>query len=60
MQRYIDEHQDFFLAHGITSVYNTQARPMRFPVADLIYNGDQDQLLSDIATRQWVQQATLE
>jgi len=60
MQRYIDEHQDFFLARGITSVYNIQAKPVRFPVADLIYNGDQDQLLYFIAARQWVQQATLE
>ena len=60
IQRYIDEHQDFFLARNITSVYNTQAQPLRFPVADLIYNGDQDQLLADIAARQWVQQVTLE
>jgi len=60
IQRYIDEHQDFFLARGITSVYNVQARPVRFPVADLIYDSNQDQLLADIAARQWVQQATLE
>ena len=60
IQQYIDNHQDFFLDRGITSVYNTQARPVRFPVADLIYNDNQDQLLSLIAKRQWVQQATLE
>jgi hypothetical protein len=60
IQKYIDEHFDFFVAHGITSVYNTQARPMRLPVADLIYDGNRDQLLSDIAARQWVQQVSIE
>ena len=60
IQKYIDEHRDFFVAHGITNVYNTQARPIRLPVADLIYDGNRDQLLSDIAVRQWVQQVTIE
>jgi hypothetical protein len=60
VQQYIDQHRDFFLAHGITSVYNTQARPVRFPVADLVYDGNRDQLLAQIAERQWVQQATIE
>jgi hypothetical protein len=54
IQRYIEQHRDFFLAHGIDSVYNVKARPMRFPVADLIYNGNQTQLIEQIATRQWV------
>ena len=60
VQQYIDQHRDFFVAHSITNVYNTQARPQRFPVADLIYDGDRDRLLADIALRQWVQQATIE
>lgn len=60
IQSYIDYHKDFFLAHGITSVYNTQARPMRFPVADLIFDGNCEQLLASIAERQWVQQVTIE
>jgi hypothetical protein len=60
VQQYIDQHCDFFVAHGITNVYNTQARPQRFPVADLIYTGNRDQLLANIAARQWVQQATIE
>ena len=60
VQQYIDQHRDFFLAHSITNVYNTQARPQRFPVADLIYTGNRDQLLADIAKRQWVQQVTIE
>jgi hypothetical protein len=60
IQKYIDEHHDFFLAHNITSVYNIQARPMRLPVADLVDNGDHEQLLAQIAEQQWVQQATIE
>jgi hypothetical protein len=60
VQQYIDQHRDFFVARNITSVYNTQARPQRFSVADLIYTGNRDQLLADIAARQWVQQVTIE
>ena len=60
VQQFIDQHRDFFVAHSITNVYNTQARPQRFPVADLIYKGNRDQLLANIASRQWVQQATIE
>jgi len=60
IQKYIDEHHDFFVARDITSVYNTQARPIRLPVADLVYNGNQEQLLAQIAERQWVQQVTIE
>jgi hypothetical protein len=60
VQQYIDQHRDFFLAYNITNVYNTQARPQRFPVADLTYTGNREQLLADIAARQWVQQATIE
>jgi hypothetical protein len=60
IQNYIDQHRDFFVARGITSVYNTQARPMRLPVADLIYDGNREQLLAQIADRQWVQQVTLQ
>lgn len=60
IQKYIDQHQDFFVAQGITSVYNTQARPIRLPVADLVYNGDQDKILSQIALNQWVHKVTIE
>lgn len=54
IQRYIDQHQDFFVAKNITSVYNVQAQPLRFPVADLIYSGNRDKLVAEIAQRQWV------
>ena len=60
IQNYIDQHRDFFLARGITNVYNTQARPLRLPVADLVYNGSQEQIIAQIAERQWVQQVTIQ
>ena len=60
VQQYIDQHSDFFIARGITSVYNTQARPVRLPVADLVNNSNQEQILAQIAERQWVQQVTIE
>lgn len=60
VQRYIDDHRDFFVAHGIKSVYNVKAQPLRFPVADLDYDGNQNHLLAQIASRQWVYQVILE
>lgn len=54
VQGYIDQHKEFFLARNITSVYNVQAQPLRFPVADLVYSGNREQLINDISTRQWV------
>jgi hypothetical protein len=60
IQNYIDQHRDFFLAHSITNVYNIKARPIRLPVADLIYDGNQTQIISAIATRQWVHKVTIE
>lgn len=60
VQQYIDEHRDFFLAHNITSVYNVKAQPLRFPVADLVYNGSQDELLLQISQRQWVYEVIIE
>jgi len=60
IQKYIDEHRDFFVARGITNVYNTQARPVRLPVADLVNDSNQEQILAQIAERQWVQQVTIE
>lgn len=60
VQNYIDQHQDFFVAHDIKSVYNIKAQPLRFPLADLEFNGNQQKLLVEIAQRQWVQQVILE
>jgi hypothetical protein len=60
MQKYIEQHQEFFLARGIENVYNVQALPLRFPVADLEYTGTQEQLISQIQSRQFVREVTVE
>lgn len=57
---YIQSHQNFFLAHGIESVYNIKAQPLRFPVADLDYSGNHSSLLEMIAQRQYVQQVIIQ
>lgn len=61
VQQYIDNHQEFFVAHNVKSVYNVKVRPLRFPVADLVpgYSNNQE-LISQIAERQWVQQVELD
>ena len=56
IQNYITQHKEFFLARDIDNVYNIKAQPLRFPVADLIYNGNRTQLLQQIAQRQWVKE----
>jgi hypothetical protein len=60
IQHYIDQHQDFFIAHDIKSVYNVKAQPLRFPVAELEYAGDRKHLLANITSRQWVYQVLIE
>lgn len=60
VQEYIDQHQEFFLAHSITSAYNVNAQPLRFPVADLVYTGDRNELLLQISSRQWIYEIILE
>jgi hypothetical protein len=60
MQQYIEQHQDFFLARGIENVYNLQALPLRFPVADLEYTGTQEELISQIRSRQLVREVTIQ
>lgn len=59
MQQYIEQHQEFFLAHGIENVYNVQALPLRFPVADLEYTGSKDELISQIRSRQYVREVNI-
>lgn len=54
MQQYVDQHRDFFITRGIENVYNVQALPLRFPVADLLYDTDSNTILSQIRPRQYV------
>jgi hypothetical protein len=60
VDNYIRQHRDFFLAHDIKNVYNIKAQPLRFPVADLEYSGNKQDLLEKIAQRQHVQQVTIQ
>jgi hypothetical protein len=60
MQDYIDQHAKFFHDRGIQNVHDTQALPLRFPVADLEYTGAQEQLISQIQSRQLVREVTVE
>jgi hypothetical protein len=60
MKKYIEQHQEFFLARGIEDVYNVQALPLRFPVADLEYTGSQHQLISQIRSRQLVREVIVQ
>ena len=59
MQQYIDQHAKFFVSRGIENVYNTQALPLRFPVADLEYTGTREQLISQIRSRQLVREVNI-
>jgi hypothetical protein len=59
MQHYIEQHQDFFLAHSIENVYNVKAQPLRFPVADLEYTDNKDELISQIRSRQLVREVKI-
>lgn len=60
IQHYIDQHSEFFVARGIKSVYNAQARPLRYPVADLEFDGNRERMMWEITQRQWVKQVILE
>ena len=60
IQSYIEQHSDFFLAKGINSVYNIQAQPLYFPVADLEYSGDRESLIQQIGSRQYVREVKLQ
>jgi len=60
IQSYIEQHSDFFLAKGINSVYNIQAQPLYFPVADLEYSGDRESLIQQISSRQYVRKVKLQ
>jgi hypothetical protein len=60
IQNYIEQHSDFFLAKGITNVYNTQAQPLYFPVADLEYSGSREYLIEHISSQQFVREVKLQ
>jgi hypothetical protein len=60
IQNYIDSQQTFFSKHNIYNAHDTPASPLRFPVADLEYPGTQQQLISQIRSRQLVREVTIQ
>ena len=60
MENYIQQHRDFFVARGIENVYNTNALPMRYPVADLEDSRSQQELIDLIKQRQYVTKVSIE
>ena len=60
IQNYIESQQNFFNKHNIYNAQDTQASPLRFPVADLEYTGTQQQLITQIRSRQHVREVTIQ
>ena len=60
MEKYMQQHQDFFVARGIENVYNIQALPMRYPVADLEDSRSEKELINLIQQRQYITRVTIE
>jgi len=60
MEKYLQQHRDFFVARGIENVYNTQVLPMRYPVADLEDSRPEQELINLIAQRQYITRVTIE
>jgi len=60
MAKYLQQHRDFFVARGIENVYNTQALPMRYPVADLEDSRSESELIDLIQQRQYITRVSIE
>jgi hypothetical protein len=60
IQNYIKSQQNFFRKHNIYNAQDIQASPLRFPVADLEYTGTQQQLISQIRSRQLVREVSIQ
>jgi hypothetical protein len=60
IQNYIESQQNFFSKHNIYNAQDIQASPLRFPVADLEYTGTQQQLITQIRSRQLVREVTVQ
>ena len=60
MAQYLDQHREFFVARGIENVYNTQALPLRYPVADLEDSRSDSELIKSIAQRQYITRVSIE
>ena len=59
IQNYIESQQNFFDKHNIYNAYHIQASPLRFPVADLECTTGQEQLITQIRSRQLVREVNI-
>lgn len=59
LNKYIEQHREFFLARNIENVYNVRAMPYKFPVADIIWTDTQEELIKQIQTRQHIMSVEL-
>lgn len=60
MQEYYNQHKDFFFDQGFTTFQDPRLLPLRFPVAELIETVPRDQLIQQIAQRQYITRVSLE
>lgn len=60
MKDYFRQHQDFFFERGYHSFDDPRLLPLRFPVAELITDMSQSELLTAIAQQQHITQVTLQ
>lgn len=60
MEKYLQQHQEFFVAQHINNVYNTQVLPMRYPVADLEDSRSHTELIQQIAQRQYITRVSIQ
>jgi hypothetical protein len=60
LEHYIQQHLDFFVTCGITTVHNINALPLRYPVADLEDNRTPAELISLISKQQHITRVSIE
>jgi hypothetical protein len=60
IEKYIQQHREFFVARGIANVYNVHALPLRYPVADLQDNRTQEEIINLIVSRQHITRVSIE
>lgn len=60
MEKYLQQHQEFFVARHINNVYNTLVLPMRYPVADLEDSRSHTELIEQISLRQYITKVSIQ
>jgi hypothetical protein len=60
MQRYYNQHREFFFDRGFTKFQDPRLLPLRFPVAELIETQPREQLINLIRQQQHITQISLQ